>query len=182
MINRRFLDSQNEGPGRTKQELKSETPTQDSEDNKLAPHCNFRSNPTQRGYRKGLIEIWKQCIRYKTTNQRFGDRARTIIKKGWFSDLEILEIHQQMNRKSCQQDTNTIIETLNIEKQEPSNQIKTPSNRNRNTTPSINSKLVQTQEEKNECSNYKENYLTRRLHYHLSGTRTGKQPKQTLNN
>ena len=27
------------------------------EDNQLALYCYFRSNPTQRGYRKGMIEI-----------------------------------------------------------------------------------------------------------------------------
>ena len=53
------------------------------EDNHLALHCYFTSNPSQRGYRKKIIEIW------------LADQVRTIIKKGWFSDLEILEMHQK---------------------------------------------------------------------------------------
>ena len=42
------------------------------------------------------------------------------IKKGWLSDLEILEINKQINRGSSQEDPNTIIDTLHTEKQKPS--------------------------------------------------------------
>ena len=86
------------------------------EDNKLALHCYFWSSPTQRGYRKGIKEIWEECVRFKTTSQRLADQVRTIIKKVCFSELEILEIHQQMNTESRQQDHNTIIDTPNTEK------------------------------------------------------------------
>ena len=44
-----------------------------------------------------------------------------IIKKGWFSNLEILIMHQQINMEARQQDPNTIIDTSNTEKQEHSN-------------------------------------------------------------
>ena len=54
-----------------------------------------------------------------------------IIKKGWFSQLEILEIHQQIKRESSQQDPNEIIHTPNTEKQ--SNRTEPQSNNNRNT-------------------------------------------------
>ena len=57
-----------------------------------------------------MIEIWKECARFKTS-QRFASQVWTIIKKGWFSDFEILEIHQQINRESRQQEPNTIIDT-----------------------------------------------------------------------
>ena len=56
-----------------------------------------------------------------------------IIKQGWFSDIEILKIHQQINRETSQLDSNTVTKTLNTEKQKLSNWIETPSNRNRNT-------------------------------------------------
>ena len=39
-----------------------------------------------------MIEIWEECA-------RLSDQARTMIKKGWSSDLEILEIYQQISRK-----------------------------------------------------------------------------------
>ena len=65
------------------------------EDNQLALQCYFRSNPSQRGHRKRMIEIWQRCAKFQTTIQRLADQVRTIIKKGWFSDLELLEIHQK---------------------------------------------------------------------------------------
>ena len=39
------------------------------EDNQLALHCYFRSKPTQRGYRKRMIEIWLECASFQTTSQ-----------------------------------------------------------------------------------------------------------------
>ena len=65
------------------------------EENKLVLECYFRSNPSQRGYRKRMIEICQECSTFQTTSQRLADQVRTITKKGWFSDLELLEIHQK---------------------------------------------------------------------------------------
>ena len=62
------------------------------EENKLVLECYFRSNPSQRGYRKRMFEIWQECSTFQTTSQRLADQVRTISKKGWFSDLELLEI------------------------------------------------------------------------------------------
>ena len=73
--------------------------------NQLALHRYFRSNPTQRGYGKIMIEIWQECSSFQTTSQRLADQVRIIIKKSWFSDLEILEIHQKINN---QQGSNTV--------------------------------------------------------------------------
>ena len=70
------------------------------EDNQLALQCYFRRNPSQRRYRKRMIEIWQECAKFQTTSQRLADQVRTIIKKGWFSDLEILEIHQKHTNKT----------------------------------------------------------------------------------
>ena len=33
--------------------------------NKTALYCYFRSNPTKRGYRKRMIEIWTEFARFK---------------------------------------------------------------------------------------------------------------------
>ena len=65
------------------------------EENKLVLECYFRSNPSQRGYRKRMFEIWQECSTFQTTSQRLADQVRTITKKGWFSDLELLEINQK---------------------------------------------------------------------------------------
>ena len=40
-----------------------------------------------------MIEIWTEFARFKATNQRFDDKVKRIAKNGWFSKLEILEIH-----------------------------------------------------------------------------------------
>ena len=61
-----------------------------------------------------MIEIWQECASFQTTSQRLSDQVRTIIKKGWFSDREILEIHQKINNE---QDSNTVLDTSNINKQ-----------------------------------------------------------------
>ncbi len=45
---------------------------------------------------------------------RLVDQFRTIINKGWFSNLEILEIHQNINNE---QDSNTISDTPSFNKQ-----------------------------------------------------------------
>ena len=65
------------------------------EDNQLALQCYFRSNPSQSGYRKRMIEIWQECAKFQATSQRLDNQVRIIIKKGWFSDIEILEIHKK---------------------------------------------------------------------------------------
>ena len=48
-------------------------------------HCYFKSNPTQRGYRKRIMEIWQELSIFQTTTQKLADQVRTIMKKGWFS-------------------------------------------------------------------------------------------------
>ena len=82
------------------------------------------------------------------------DQVRTIIKKFWFYDQEILKIHQQINRESNQQHPNTIINKLDTEKQEPSNLTKPQNNSNRNITHPNHIEQRLTQEEKNEYKNF----------------------------
>ena len=67
--------------------------------------------------------------RFKAS-QRLVDQTRLIIKNRWFSDLEILEMHQQIKGITYQQDTNTRLETLNTKKEKHSNEIKTQNKSN----------------------------------------------------
>ena len=46
-----------------------------------------------------MIEIRQECSTFPTTNQRLADQVRTLIKKGWFSDLEILETYQKIKNQ-----------------------------------------------------------------------------------
>ena len=111
----------------TNQRRKHKTWTR--EDNQFALDCYFRSKPTQRRYRKRMIEIWQECATFQTTSQRHADQVWTMIKKGWFSDLEILEIHWKINNE---QDYNTISDTPSIDNQEQSNRNESPTSENRN--------------------------------------------------
>ena len=47
-----------------------------------------------------MIEIWIESVKFDKSNQRLADPGRMILKKGWFSDLEILEIWRMV---SCEE-------------------------------------------------------------------------------
>ena len=67
-----------------------------------------------------------------------------MIKKDWFSDFKILEIHQQVNWKTCQQDSDIRIGMVNAEKWDHSYWIEMASNCNEsNTHPNIEQTLTQ---------------------------------------
>ena len=61
------------------------------EDNKNIIHFYF----TQRKDRKQLKEIKTESAKFDTS-RRFDDQSRLILKKGWFFNLEILEIYGQV--------------------------------------------------------------------------------------
>ena len=62
---------------------------------------------------KRMIKIWTESARFNATSRRLAKQARMILKKGWFSDLELQEICKQVNREEYQQDSPIHIETLN---------------------------------------------------------------------
>ena len=90
----------------------------------------WTSNPSQRGYRKRMFEIWQECSTFQTTSQMLADQVRTITKKGWFSDLELLEIHQ----KTLKQNYNAVPDTPSGVKQKQSNEKEQQTLANENTT------------------------------------------------
>ena len=140
------------------------------EDNKLAFHSYFNNNPTQSMYRKRMIVIREECVRLQTTSQRLANQVRTIIKKVWFSNLEIREIRKKINRESRKQDPDTISDTLNIDSQEYFKRNETQANNNRNTTHPKYTEQTLIQEEINlECTTWT---LTKRLEKKLDGNYT----------
>ena len=129
--------------------LNRERPTE--EINKKRQHtCNslffFKGNPTERMFRKRMIEIWAVSAQFNAISKRLADQARMILMKGWFSDLEIIEIYQQVKREEYQQNL-IYIETLNAEKQEAPNRIETQNKEKRKFTHPSNTKML-TQEVK----------------------------------
>ena len=128
------------------------------EDNQLALHCYFRSKLSQKGRKKRMIEIWQECTSFHITSQRLADQVRTIIKKGWFSHHEILEIHQKTNKK----DNNTAPDTSRVVKknQRKRNELLTSENGNAaqpNNTPQNNPKETLSSRTKGKSRKLKEN-------------------------
>ena len=77
-----------------------------------------------------MIENWQKCASFQTTSQWLADQVRTIIKKGWFSDFEVLEIHKKINK----QDNNTVPDTSRVVKQKQPNRNELPTSENGNAT------------------------------------------------
>ena len=64
-----------------------------------------------------MIEIWIESVRFNSS-QRLDDLTRIILKKGCFSDFEILEVCGWATREEhVSEETITRIETQNIENQ-----------------------------------------------------------------
>ena len=70
-----------------------------------------------------MIEIRHECSNFQITSQRHDDQVRIIIKKGWFSNLETIGIHLEINN---QQGNNTISDTPSINQQKMSSQNELP--------------------------------------------------------
>ena len=78
-----------------------------------------------------MIEIWQECASFQTTSERLANQIRTMIKKGWFSDLEIQKIYQKINNEQV---SNTIPDTSRINKQKQPNRNEPPTSENGNAT------------------------------------------------
>ena len=50
-----------------------------------------------------MIEIWEAAANFNTRNQRLEDHIKMILKKGWFSDFEMMEINRQLSREKYDQ-------------------------------------------------------------------------------
>ena len=82
-----------------------------------------------------MIESWQVCANFQTTSQRLADQIRTIIKKGWVSDLEIQKIHQKIN---IEQNSKTVPGTSSINKRKQPNRKEPPTSENGKSTQSNN--------------------------------------------
>ena len=76
-----------------------------------------------------MIEIRQECSTFQTTSQRLANQVRTIVKKGCFSDLELLEI-----QKTHKQTYNTAPDKSSDVKQKQSNEKELQTSANENTT------------------------------------------------
>ena len=56
------------------------------EDSKNVMHCYFKSDFTQRGFRKRMIEIWAESSKFDRTSQRRVGQERLVF---WLRDTRI---------------------------------------------------------------------------------------------
>ena len=82
-----------------------------------------------------MMEIWQELSNFQTTSQRLADQIRTMMKKGLFSELEIIEIHQKINDQ--EKSNNTLPGTSNINNQKRPIQIEPPTLKSGNSTQPI---------------------------------------------
>ena len=113
-----------------------------------------------------MFEIWQECSTFQTTNQRLADQVRTITMKGWFSDIELQEIHQ----KTLKQNYNTLPDTTSGVKQKLSNEKEPQTSADENTTLpndtlSNNQDETLSQEQKVNLENVKRIMNMKRLFY-----------------
>ena len=102
-----------------------------------------------------MIEIWQECSTFQTTSQRLADQVRTIVKKGWFSDLDLLEIP-----KTHKQTYSTAPDTSSDVKQKQFNEKELQTSVNENTilpndTLPSNQEEILSQEQKVNLENVK---------------------------
>ena len=98
-----------------------------------------------------MMEIWQELFNFQTTRQRLADQVRTIMKKGWFSELVITEIHEQINDQERSNHTLPGISNINKQKQKQPIQNEPPTSENGhptqpNTTQQNKLKITLTQE------------------------------------
>ena len=102
MIGRCSSDSQHGRPGRhprnvgcsffryinddvtNHREQRSKRRTWTREEKQLVLECYFRSNPSQRGYRKRMMEIWQDRSTFQTTSQKLADQVKVDNEEGLF--------------------------------------------------------------------------------------------------
>ena len=68
--------------------------------------CFFRGKPfdddgkSTRGYRKRMMQEWKELGVFEITEQRLCDQARAVRKNGWLSNLELENIRRMIGAES----------------------------------------------------------------------------------
>ena len=68
--------------------------------NRLVMYCKFKSEPNGRGYRKRMMEIWRDKGVFEIREQRLMDQARAIVVNQWLTDVELEEIRREIERES----------------------------------------------------------------------------------
>ena len=70
------------------------------------------SNPSKRGYRQRMLQLWVSKGKFNVSEQRLADQVRTIKQNQWFTDIELEEVTRAAN--SNHQTNPTLKNTENI--------------------------------------------------------------------
>ena len=67
------------------------------EDNRTAMKCYVMGNPSKRGYRQGMLQLWESKGKFNVSEQRLADQVCTIKQNQWFTDIELEELTRAAN-------------------------------------------------------------------------------------
>ena len=67
--------------------------------NRLVMYCKFKRGPNRRGYRKRMMEVWKDKGVFELCEQRLVDQARAIMVNKWLIDVELEEIMSEIGKE-----------------------------------------------------------------------------------
>ena len=68
------------------------------DDNRTAMECYLRSNPDIRGYRRRMIDLWKDKGMFDISEQRLADQVKHIRRNQWLTKVEIEEMKRTITR------------------------------------------------------------------------------------
>ena len=74
--------------------------------NRLVMKCYLKSDPSKRGYRKRMLEIWNKTGVFETTEHQLAGQALSIKNKGWLSQVEIEEIKRNLDAREINEGEN----------------------------------------------------------------------------
>ena len=78
-----------------------------------------------------MIEIWQECSSFLTTSQWLAEQIKIIFLKSWFSDLEVVDIHEKINN---QEGNKTVPDTSRVVKEKQPKRNELPTSENGNAT------------------------------------------------
>ena len=70
----------------------------------LVMECYYKSVPNRRGYRKRMLDIWREKGMFIVPEQRLVDQCNLIRKRGWLTNIELEEIIRGIEYRSIQQE------------------------------------------------------------------------------
>ena len=68
--------------------------------NRLVMYCKFKSEPNRRGYRKRMMDVWRDKGVFEISEQRLVDQARAIVVNQWLTDVELEEIKRDIEKEN----------------------------------------------------------------------------------